>query len=391
MVNFEQEKAKVGIIGTGFIGSGLAYSLECHRNVAVSAILTRRNPSEIKHLPPEKVTDSLQQIIEESDVVVECSGDPLYATDSVYKILQAGKRVISMNAEMQVTSGSWLSQRGYLTEAEGDQPGSLAALREEVLEMGFDPIVYGNIKGFLNHTPTREEMEFWSKRQGISLEQVTSFTDGTKIQIEQALVANGLGARIGQRGMYGISTDGYQEGGKLLGEKAEEIGAPISDYVLSPKSPAGVFITATHPDERQASYLAYYKMGGGPHYVFLRPFHLCHLEIIKTIERVLGDGGILLNNGKNPTVSVATVAKRPLKKEEIIKRGIGSFDVRGEAVEIKDAVNHLPIGLVFDVKLKYDIAQGATITFGDVEIPESMALLAWKETINNSERTTTSN
>ena len=62
--------------------------------------------------------------------------------------------------------------------------------------MGFHPVVYGNIKGFLNKNPKKEEMEYWSKRNGISLGMTTSFTDGTKVHIEQALVANGLGADI---------------------------------------------------------------------------------------------------------------------------------------------------------------------------------------------------
>ena len=39
-------------------------------------------------------------------------------------------------------------------------------------------------------------MLHWSRRNGISLPMVTAFTDGTKLQIEQALVANGLGATI---------------------------------------------------------------------------------------------------------------------------------------------------------------------------------------------------
>ena len=40
--------------------------------------------------------------------------------------------------------------------------------------MGFFPLVYGNIKGFLNYNPTMEDMKFWSKKNGISLNQVTS-------------------------------------------------------------------------------------------------------------------------------------------------------------------------------------------------------------------------
>ena len=104
--------------------------------------------------------------------------------------------VVTMDAEVQVTTGSHFARKGLFTEAEGDQPGCLAALREEAVQMGFLPLVYGNIKGFLNHNPVPDEMAFWAKKQGISLDKVTAFTDGTKVQIEQGLVANGLGAGI---------------------------------------------------------------------------------------------------------------------------------------------------------------------------------------------------
>jgi len=78
---------------------------------------------------------------------------------------------------------------------------------------------------------------------------------------------------------------------------------------------------------------------------------------------------------------VATVAKRKLMPGEIVKRGVGSFVVRGEAVEIAENPQHVPIGLVFDVVLKRKVESGQIITFDDVEIPESQALVAWQETI----------
>ena len=250
----------------------------------------------------------------------------------------------------------------------------------EVLSMGFEPLVLGNTKGFLNHTPTKDEMKYWANRQGISLDQVTSFTDGTKIQIEQTLVANGLRASIAQQGMIGTECVDYQDRAKRLAERADSLGVKISDYVLSPKSPAGVFIAAKHEAE-QAPYLRYYKLGEVPYYVLTRPFHLCHLEISKTIRQVLRGEGVLLNNGENPQISVATIAKRRLIPGEIVKRGIGSFAVRGEAVKIAENPQHVPIGLVFDVVLKRYVEPEQIITFDDIEIPESQALVAWGETI----------
>jgi predicted homoserine dehydrogenase-like protein len=376
-------ETRVGIVGTGYIARGLTYALRSDESLGVSRVLTRRNPEQVKDLAVEnrQITSSPQELIDNSGIIVECSGDPVYATSVVSEAMNAGLKVVTMDSELQITSGSWLAKKGLITEAEGDQPGSIAALHKEVLAMGFEPVVLGNIKGFLNHTPTKDEMKYWANRQGISLDQVTSFTDGTKIQIEQTLVANGLNATIAQQGMVGIECVDYQDGAKRLAERAETVGAKISDYVLSPKSPAGVFITAKHEAE-QAPYLRYYKLGDGPYYVLTRPFHLCHLEISKTIKQVLRGEGVLLNNGENPQISVATIAKRRLIPGEIVKRGIGSFVVRGEAVKIDENPAHVPIGLVFDVVLKRYVEPGQIITFDDIEIPESQALVAWQETIN---------
>ena len=176
--------AKIGVIGTGFIGTGLFYSLERRTDMQYQVGLTRRDPGTISAIDSDRLTTSMQQLIDECDVIVECSGDTVHATPLIRQALTAGVPVVTMNSELQVTAGSYLQRFGYLTEAEGDQPGSIAALRRDVIAMGFSPIVYGNVKGFLNHTPTRPEMEKWAALQGISLGQVTSFTDGTKVHVE---------------------------------------------------------------------------------------------------------------------------------------------------------------------------------------------------------------
>jgi len=79
--------------------------------------------------------------------------------------------------------------------------------------------------------------------------------------------------------------------------------------------------------------------------VLTRSFHLCHLEISKTIRQVFRGEGVLLNNSEKPQISVATIAKRRLISGEIVKRGIGSFVVRGEAIKIVENLHYVPIGL----------------------------------------------
>lgn len=385
MLNDETEdlmmngKKRIGVVGTGLIGKGLTMELERQPDLEVGAILTRRDIGTMESHPSrERLTNDVDELLENADLIVECSGDCIYGTEVIDRAIQAGLPVVTMNAELQVTTGSWFARRGFITEAEGDQPGCLAALKENAVSMGFEPLVYGNIKGFLNLNPAREDMEFWSRKNGTTLGMTTSFTDGTKVQIEQVLVANGLGAGIAKAGLLGPEASDAHEGGVLLAEQAERLGTPISDYVLAPKLPPGVFITARH-DERQQDALRYYKMGMGPYYTLLVNFHLCHLEILKTIRRVLSGGGVLLNNGTDPKFSVAAVAKRDLRIGETIDKGIGSFQVRGIAVEIAEVPNHVPIGLLSDARLIRPVEEGRLVTFDDVELPETLAFRAWRE------------
>jgi predicted homoserine dehydrogenase-like protein len=369
--------SRIGIVGTGFIARGLTFVLEKQKDLQVSKVLTRREISSCTEFPrKDALTNSVQELIDTSDVVVECSGDALHATEVIDQALTAARPVVTMDAEFHVTTGSYFVPRGLLTEAEGDQPGCLAALKEDALQMGFTPLVYGNIKGFLHHTPTLDDMKHWAEKQGISLEQVISFTDGTKIQMEQALVANGLGADIAAPGLLGIASEDVPTGANLLAEHAERLGCALSDYLLSPKSPAGVFIVATHEGHQQP-YLKTFKFGEGPYYTLLRNFHFCHLEVPKTIRRVLRGGGVLLNNTESPRISVAAVAKRPLARGQIIRRGIGSFDVRGIAIRITEEPDHLPIGLLADAVIVRSLEPGQLIRFRDVEIPDSLAKQAW--------------
>ncbi|MBC8648637.1 NAD(P)-dependent oxidoreductase [Pseudomonas sp. MTM4] len=346
-----------------------------YQDMHVSRVLTRRPLSSFTDFPlAERLTNSIDHLIDEADLIIECSGDVFHGTEVIERAFEAGLPVVTVNAELQVTTGSYLAGKGLLTEAEGDQPGSLAALHEEALMMGFKPLVYGNMKGYLNHDPTLEDMMFWSKRQGISIDQTTSFTDGTKVQIEQVIVGNGLGASITKQGLGGMASTNLTETGNVLGMMADRLGQPFVDYVIpSGYSAGGVFLVCRHDDNQQAA-LEYFKLGPGPYYTLVRPFHLCSLEVGKTVRRVLNGGGALLNNSTTPTLGVAAIAKRTMRPGELIERGIGGFQFRGEAVKLDENPHHVPIGLLRKTVLKRAIEPGQLITFDDVDILPSRAL-----------------
>ena len=371
--------ARIGVVGTGYIAKGIVMALGHTDDLEVSRVFTHSDPSRRTDYPrPALLTNQVDELVAESDLVVVASGDPIRAVEPVEAAIGASLPVVTMDAELQVTVGSHFARRGYLSEAEGDQPGCLAALREEALSMGFTPLVYGNLKGFLNHHPTLEEMRYWSGVQGINLDKTVAFTDGTKVQIEQALVANGLGAVIAQDGLLGPQAGSVPEGGAELAKAAEALGAPLSDYLLGvPGAPAGVFVTGRHEEEAQP-YLQYYKMGDGPYYTLVRNYHLCHLEVAKTIRRALEGRPPLLNNGTAPRVQVVGVAKKLLKQGKVLRHPIGSFEVRGVAINIADHPDHVPIGLLDGARLIRHVEAEQMITLGDVELPESRALELWR-------------
>lgn len=375
---YKGPKKKIGLVGTGYIARGFFNAVESAPDAEIVRILTRRDVRSFSDFSgKDLLTNSASEVIDNSDVVVVSTGDAIHSTQVIDQIVKAGKPVVTMDTEFHVTTGSYFVGKGMVTEAEGDQPGCQAALHEDVTAMGFKPLVYGNVKGFYNPNPTEEEMRFWAKKQGLSLPMVTEATDGTKLQYEQALVANGFGATITKDGMTGGKEDDVLKSAFGLVEYAKKFKQPISDYIVGGKSSMRVFIVA-EGDPRQKESLEYFKLGPGPYYFFYKNVILCHLEIMKTVRRVLNGGPVLLDNSAKPSVSIASVTKRKLAKGLAVGHPLGSFDMRGIAVRIKDHPDHVPLGLLAKAVFKRDVDEGQIVRWDDVDVPESLALAAWR-------------
>ncbi len=379
------EKHKIGIVGTGFIASGFAHLVKNSTDFQISKILTRRPVESIDWIEPQYLTQSINDLVDSCDIVFECSGDVYHATDTILAATNAGKKVITLNAEFHVTTGSYFTKQGhYVTDADGDQPGCLARLKTEIEGMGFKPKAYVNIKGFINLNPEKKEMQYWSEQQGIREEQVVSFTDGTKLQIEQAFVANGLGATIPPNGMFGSRVETLNDLDYLI-DAADEAGLPISDFVLCKGAPPGELIVA---ESEEADRLGKYIVGPmkttqGRGYIMLRPYHLCHLEVLNTMRRALAGEEMLLNNSSNPRLTVASIAKKSIKAGDVIHRGAGGYDVRGEAVKLSEQPDAVPVCLLKDTQIIKDVEPGEILRFEHVDFPNSTALDIYQKIVSN--------
>jgi predicted homoserine dehydrogenase-like protein len=133
-----------------------------------------------------------------------------------------------------------------------------------------------------------------------------------------------------------------------------------------------VFVVVEHPFERP-EVLRYLKLGDGPFYTLVKPYHLCHLEMMKTIRDVASGAGPLLNNSSAPTVNVAAVAKRDLDRGTPIPHAVGGFTVRGEAVSFAEEPSAVPIGILDRARIVRRVEKEQVLTWDDVEIPESLA------------------
>ncbi len=211
---------------------------------------------------------------------------------------------------------------------------------------------------------------------------VTSYTDGTKLQTEQVLVANGLGARLVRQGMIGGAMEDLA-GLDYLADAARALGAPISDYIVHSKVKGVLILADNAVADLCPAYSAFAKIRTreGRAYSLLKPYYLVHLEAARTLREVVAGRPPLITNSRRPVATIAAVAKRRLDKGLLIETGLGGFDLRGEAVEIAGLESAVPITLLDGARLTRRLEPGEIVTEADVELPETLAHRLYRETV----------
>ena len=139
----------------------------------------------------------------------------------------------------------------------------------------------GNIKGFLDRRANPTSIIREANIRKLDYRMCTANTDGTKLNIEMALVGNVYGARPVQQGMLGPRAGNVGETLSLFPlERLWDGKTPLVDYILGAEPGGGIFVIGHSADPYLRDMMRYYKMGEGPFYVFYRPYHLCHIEAV---------------------------------------------------------------------------------------------------------------
>lgn len=393
---------KVGMIGAGFMGRGIANQIinsvpgmelvaifnrnlegakRGYTEAGIEDVRVVNTVSELEDaiaLGQYAVTDDAMLLCQADgiDALIEVTGTVEFGAQVVMEAIAYRKHVIMMNAELDGTIGPILKvyadRAGVILSAcDGDQPGVQMNLYRFVKSIGLTPLLCGNIKGLQDPYRNPTTQQAFAERWGQKAHMVTSFADGSKISFEQAIVANATGMKVAKRGMLGYTYKGHiDEMTNMYDvEQLKALGG-IVDYVVGSSPGPGVFVYATHDDPKQCHYLNLYKLGEGPLYSFYTPYHLCHFEVPLSVARVVLFQDAVLTPISKPQVDVVTTAKINLQAGETLD-GIGYYMTYGqcENSDIAQAQNLLPMGLAEGCRLKRDIPQDRVLTYDDVELP----------------------
>lgn len=363
----------VAVVGAGYVGTGVIHTLlrtpgvrpaivaNRHTDRALNALVAAGVPAD--SILVSDVVGDLRDAIAAGrpavtsqatllpelpvDLMIEATGAIDFGTEVTLAALDAKQDVISFNAECDALLGATFHQRAQrngvvYSIADGDQPGVQFRLMNEVTSMGFDVSALVNCKRYMDVHQTPTSGAGYAQRDTTSAKMTTAFGDGTKMQIEQAVVANATGFVPASRGMNGIESsvaDAAVDMHQILGTER------LVDFTLGGDFGAGVGVLASHPDhELHERAMRLYKMGDGPSYFFFRPYHLVHLELPMTLADVVLDRKPLASvSGKHPTEVVA-LTKSSLEAGTEMD-GIGGFAAYGLIDTADGAEGLLPIAL----------------------------------------------
>ena len=311
---------------------------------------------------------------DEVDVVIEATGDIEFGTQVCFEAIQNGKHVVMMGAEIDASVGPILKVYAdragvVVTYTDGDEPGVAMNLVRFVDSMGYEPVLMGQLKGFLDHYRNPETQTPLAEKLGQNPAVLASFADGSKLALEAAIMGNATGFVPQIRGMHGHSCADVKDMLSLF-TPDDFVNEGLVEYALGAAPHTGAFVICRneHPEKRKL--MAYLKMGDGPLYLFYQPFHLPPWQIPHSAARAALFHDPTITPRGAPVCDTITYTKHDLRAGETLD-GMGGFTGYGlvERAEICQAERYLPIAVSLGCKLIVDVPKDRPITYDDVELP----------------------
>lgn len=395
-----EKEIKVAIIGIGSIGKGLVYqvnatpgmkpvaiadiyinkAIECARwlNFEYEVVHTLADLNYAIQRGKVAVTDKGELLASSGlvHVLIESSNAVLQGALHALKAIQNHQHVVMMNFEAEMMYGPVLLRAAQdegvvYTCADGDQPTVIKRLIDDLELWGLDIVMAGNIKNYLDRYTDPVKIAPEADKRTLDHKMCSSYTDGTKLCVEMAVLANAINGRVAVPGMFGHRMKHVNEIFNYINfDEVWDREHPLVDYVLGSEPKGGVFVVAHTADKFQQYTLNWFPpdVGPGPYYVFSRPYHLGHIEAMHCVAEAYLEGTARLQPVYGMRTNVTTYAKRDLKAGDKLD-GMGGFNSYGLIENLREEKGSpgLPILLNENLRLKRDVARDERITFDDVE------------------------
>jgi len=396
---------RVGIVGCGQMGSGLAHTIHNVGGMRVAAIADIDVGRAITTYAEMGHAEADITVVEEAgqaedairagkvvvtpdallmprldglEAVVEVTGIPDVGARVAYDAIMNRKPIIMLNVETDITIGVYLDRLArksgtVYTVASGDEPGVCKMLHEQALLMGFEVVTLGKGKNnVIDLAATAASCAEEAAGKDMNPKMLAAFKDGTKTMVEMAAVSNATGLVPDVPGMHGpmVGVDDLVkafipvEDGGLLSRSG------VVDYTTGPIAP-GVFAIVRSYDTRIRKEMKFITRAEGPYYLQLRPYHLCDLETPQSIAEAVLMGEVTVT-AEAMHAEVVCTAKRDIGAGERLD-GIGGTHWHGRILTYAAAraQRAVPIGIGANAVARRPISKGSTITEDDVTLDDS--------------------
>lgn len=396
---------RIGLIGSGEMGTDIVTRASLMSGIEVAAIADVRVENATKAVDiafgkdgfskVAQTTDGLNAAIEAGkvgvvndanlllesglvDVVVEATGLPGVGAELGLKAMERGKHLVMMNVEADITIGSYLKSKAeelgvVYSLGAGDEPSSCMELIEFVTAMGHKVVCAGKGKNNpLNIDATPDAYQAEADERHMNSRMLVEFVDGSKTMVEMAAIANATGLIPDVAGMHGPAVGPKELASTLIPKKDGGILSDIGrvDFSVGKGVAPGVFVVVEAQHPRIWERMKDLKMGDGPYFSFLRPYHLTSLEVPLTCAKAVLHGKADMVPLDKPVAEVCALAKKNLAVGELLDQ-IGEYCYRAwvmEAVEAK-TVGAIPCGLLAGAVVTKAIRKGELITLENTTPP----------------------
>jgi predicted homoserine dehydrogenase-like protein len=328
------------------------------------------------------------------DVIIDATGNPNIGTLIALEAMKNGKHVVMLNVEADITIGRFLAEEArkagvIYTGAAGDEPAATIELIGFAQALGFDIVAAGKGKNNpLKFDATPDEYEQEARERNMNARMLVEFVDGSKTMIEMTAVANATGLIPDVPGMHGPAATRDElaqvlctkEDGGILNQSG------VVDYSIGKGVAPGVFCIVKPRHPRVLERMVDLKVGPGPCFLLLRPYHLTSLEVSLSAIRAARGGRADLVPIDRPVAECAAVAKRDLNPGDVLGK-IGEYDYRGFAMTWADArkAEAVPLGLAERAKVTKPIKAGEKLTYANCTPDDSLIITQIRRRLDQSD------